>query len=133
MIEELNWSTRGITFDAMPAYNANINDLGIEKIKKFLANRKSALAGSTLYSTLDEAMHAYQIVTENHSHSHPTVAGVLLFGKNPQQFFSEARIMCNHFHGLEMGKEVIASKECVGTIDEQFRLAYNFVINCLNV
>lgn len=133
MIEELKWSARGISFDTMPVYQASLDDLDNEKIKEFLALRKSSNNNVHISpKTLEEAMNAYRITTNEVNNSYPTTCGILLFGKNPQYFFPEARIICNHFPGIELGSEVIASKECLGTLDEQFKAAYNFVLGCLN-
>jgi len=139
MIEELKWESRGIFFDEMPVYQAREDDLDKEKIKHFLLSRRSADVEKNLKTkkkivdaVLEEAMYSYKIMTKEHGHAYPTVLGILLFGKDPQFFFSEARIMCNHFSGIAMSPSVVASKECLGTLDEQFQTAYNFVMSRLN-
>jgi len=149
IIEELKWDCRGLSFDTMPVYQAKENDLDIAKIEKFLATRiqpspkamadfgqgprESRQPGRIDYVILHKAMLAYQIIAQEHDHYYPTTCGILLFGKNPQQFFSEARIMCNNFPGITLEREIIASKECLGTLDEQFQAAYHFVLNQLYV
>ncbi|MFA6526861.1 MAG: RNA-binding domain-containing protein [Candidatus Babeliales bacterium] len=133
MIEELKWDSRGLSFDVMPVYHASVDDLDKVKIKEFLTSRKSAIKGRPLSSkALQDAMHAYRITTKELDHCYPTTTGILLFGKQPQYFFPEARIMCNHFPGTQLGGKVIASKECLGTLDEQFEMAYNFMLSSLN-
>ncbi len=131
IIEELKLDSRGIPFDSTPMYQAKEDDLDLEKIRKFIASRKSAETGKSSEPSLNEAMLSYRIIAKEHERYYPTVCGILLFGKNPQHFFPEARIMCNHFFGNEMSKEVVTSKECLGTLDEQLHTAYNFVLNSL--
>jgi len=131
MIEELKWDSRGLSFDTMPVYRATEDDLDIAKIERFLATRKSAQSGQTAYDSIHKAMLAYDIMAREQDHYYPTTCGILLFGKNPQRFFSEARIMCNNFPGITLEREIIASKECMGTLEEQFQAAYHFVLNQL--
>lgn len=117
------------TFDTMPVYQAKEDDLDIEKIKRFLAMRKNAAHAT--FPSLEQAMLAYQIITKEQLHTYPTVCGLLLFGKSPQFFFPEARIMCNYFSGVDMTNPVIASKECLGTLDEQLHQARDFIVSQL--
>lgn len=131
IIEELKLENRGISFDCTPVYQATEADLDQKKITKFLKKRKSAQDKGAAYKTINEAMLAYKIIIREHNQNYPTVGGILLFGHNPQFFLSEARIMCNQFLGIEIGQQVNASKECLGTIDEQFKTAYDFVISRL--
>lgn len=131
LIEELKWDSRGIPFDTMPVYQAREDDLDLEKFQNFLKTRKSAQADSTTYLSLHDAMVAYRVMIKDLNNHYPTVCGILLFGKNPQYFFPEARIMCNYFAGIQLGGEVIASQECLGTLDAQFGMANNFVIRNL--
>jgi ATP-dependent DNA helicase RecG len=127
MIEELKLEARNISFDAMPVYQATEDDLNMKKITQFLKNRKSARKKGASYKSITDAMLAYKIITREHNQIIPTVCGILLFGNNPQFFFPEARIMCNQFLGITISKEVLASQECLGTLDDQFQAAHDFV------
>jgi len=131
MIEGLKLDARNISFDATPVYQASEADLDMNKIEKFLTKIKSAQNKSSTYASITDAMLAYKIIIRDQNQNIPTVSGILVFGKEPQFFFAEARIMCNQFLGIEIGQEVIASHECLGTLDEQFKAAYDFVISRL--
>jgi len=133
MIAELKLESRGISFDCTPVYQATEADLDQKKIARFLKKRKSAQGKNAADKTVDQAMLAYKIITREHNQNYPTVGGILLFGKEPQFFLSEARIMCNQFLGVTIGQTVNASKECLGTIDEQFNQAYDFVVSRLYI
>ena len=76
-------------------------------------------------------MRAYGLVADEQMQPYPTTAGILLFGKEPQQFFSEAFIICSNFAGIT-GREVISTRDCAGPLSEQFGEAYNFTISRLN-
>lgn len=133
MIEELKLEGRNISFDVTPVYQATEDDLDMDKISKFLKKRKSAKNKDASYASIIDAMLAYKIITREHNQNLPTASGILLFGKNPQFFFPEARIMCNQFLGVDIHHEVIASQECLGTLDEQFEKAYDFVVSRLYI
>ncbi len=129
IIEELKWRSRGLSYDTMPVYHAILKDLDLDKFKKFLALRKSDRKGK---KNIDDLLLSYHLITHEHAHTYPTVAGILLFGKDPQHFFSEAFIICTHFSGIE-GRNAIAARDCTGTLSEQFDDAYDFVLSRLNV
>lgn len=127
LIEELKWQTHGKSFDCMPVYQTNENDLDHKKIKNFLKKRKDRDSDKITKDTLV----SYYLIAQEHTHTYATTAGILLFGKRPQHFFSEAMIICSHFKGTE-GREAIASVDCVGTLFEQFETAYEFILSRLS-
>jgi ATP-dependent DNA helicase RecG len=127
MIEELRWQSRGKSYDGMPIYHATLQDLDNEAIQSFLENRK----GKKQFSNDKEALFAYNLATTEHAQTYPTVAGMLLFGKDPQKFISEAMIICTRFAGIE-GRDVLATIDCEGTIVQQYKSAFNFIISQLN-
>jgi ATP-dependent DNA helicase RecG len=127
MIEELRWQSRGIHFETMLQYRAGIKELDDKKIRDFLASRRSQKKVQ-----LNEAiMKAYHLVGKEHGKTLATNAGILLFGKRPQHFFSEAMIICTHFGGTS-GRDVVATIDCEGTIFEQFETAFAFLLNRLS-
>jgi ATP-dependent DNA helicase RecG len=127
LIEELKWQARGKHYDSMPVYQATEDELDPKKIKAFLSSRKE----DKMATISQELLLSYYLISQEHAHTYPSVAGILLFGKRPQHFFSEAMIICSHFKGIE-GREVIASIDCTGTLFEQFETAYNFIISRLS-
>lgn len=127
MIEELRWQGRGLSFDVMPIYQATLDDLDSNKISKFLEQRNKET--KTLVS--EEILKAYKLVAEEHAHIYPSVCGLLIFGKKVNYWFSEAMIICTHFSGVS-GREAIATRDCTGTLFEQFANAYEFVLSQIN-
>lgn len=127
MIEELKWQSHNIDFEKLPIYRAKVEHIDEQLVQKFLNSRRShAKAESSL-----EIMRSYSIITEEHHELYPTHAGMLLFGKDPQFYLSEAMIICCHFKGCE-GREAIASIDCVGTLLNQYYQAHNFILSRLS-
>jgi ATP-dependent DNA helicase RecG len=127
MIEELRWQSRGISFDSMPVHRATLDDLDNSKIIRFLGGRSTK--GKNIVS--DAVLRSYKLSVEEHTVQYPSVAGILLFGREPNYWFSEAMIICSHFSGTS-GRDVIATRDCEGTLLEQFETAYDFVVKNLN-
>ncbi len=48
-----------------------------------------------------------------------TVAGLLLFGRNPQAHLPFAMVSAVHFKGTEIGEEFLDRKEILGTLEDQ--------------
>ncbi len=128
MIEELKWQSRGRSFDMMPVYQATLEDLASEKIKEFLGRRQKTGGAVT---AIKDALYAYHLVVDEHTRSYPTVAALLVFGKDPQHFFNQAFIICTQFAGIS-GREARATRDCMGTLVNQFYEAYDFIVSKLN-
>ena len=127
MIEDLKWQSRGRSYDMMPVYQSSEKDLDDNKILDFLNSRKTARAKNIQKSILS----SYDLIVDEHSATYCTGGGILLFGNNPQKFFSESTILCTHFSGIS-GREALGSLECKGTLFEQFYMAHNFIVSRLS-
>ncbi len=125
-IEELRWQTTGIHFETLPVYRATIKDLDKKLFARFLQQRKND--GELEFSI--EILRSYGLLVTEHSHNYPTTAGILLFGKDPQKFFSEAMCICTHFQGNE-GRNVLATVDAKGDLLSQFNTTYDFVLSRL--
>lgn len=125
-IDELKWQTTGIYFENLSVHRATTDDLDVKLATKFFENRKNG--GEALFSL--ELLKAYGLINTEHSQSYPTIAGILLFGKKPQKYFSEAMCICTHFQGTE-GRDVLATIDCEGNLFTQFNTAYDFVLSRL--
>lgn len=126
-INELRWSSRGLSFDQLPAYQAKIIDLDKKEIVSRVP-RKFGL-NATISST---QLKSTGMICEENGQVWPSIAGVLLFTKRPQEFFSEAVVTCTRFKGIE-GREILASQDCEGNLFEQIELAYHFTRTHLNI
>lgn len=125
--EELKWQSRGITFDTLPQHQGNVEeDIDHQKIENFFKQRK----GRAKVTVTKELLEAYEITAQEHGKTYPTAAGILLFGKNPQKYFSEGIIVCTHYMGIE-GREALATIDCTGTLFEQYQEATSFMLSRL--
>jgi ATP-dependent DNA helicase RecG len=127
LIEELKWQARGKYYDMMPVYGTTENDLDREKILEFVQSRKVGKKAKISQSLLN----SYYLIIQEHAHTYATTAGILLFGKQPQHFFTEAMIICSHFKGIE-GRDALASIDCTGTLFDQFERAFDFIVSRLS-
>ena len=126
LIEELKWQARGITYDQLPLYHAHLDHLDTDKIHEFFKQRRNGAKAKVT----NEMLLSYQIIAQEHHHLYPTVGGMLLFGKNPQQILTESYVLCTHFAGVE-GREAISSRPINGTLFEQYDAAYDFILERL--
>lgn len=126
MIEELRWQANGMNYETFPNYRATKEDLDEKAIQQFLDHRKNHAHAECN----DPTLRAYSLLVMEHSKLYPTHAALLLFGKQPQFFLTEAMVICSHFQGTS-GREAIASVDCEGTLFEQFKQAYSFITSRL--
>ena len=125
--EELKWQSRGINFDALPVYQASIEEsLDEKKILDFFQKRK----GRDKVKVTPELLEAYELIINEHGRLYPTAAGILLFGTNPEKYFSEGMIICTHFAGVD-GREALATRDCTGTLFQQYQEATAFILSRL--
>lgn len=126
MIEELKWQSHNIEFEKLPVYRAKIESIDDKLVQKFLNSRRNhAKAEADI-----EMMRSYSLIVEEHHQMYPTNAGLLLFGKDPQFYLSEAMVICCHMKGKE-GRDAIASVDCVGTLLNQYHQAHQFILSRL--
>lgn len=127
IIEELKWQARGISYDQLPLYHTTFQDLDSAKIQYFLDHRRNGITSPLT----EDVMRSYDIIKKEHITDYATTAGILLFGKSPQKFLSEAYILCCHFSDFK-DREAIASRTCNGTLFEQFDASFDFIMERIN-
>lgn len=127
LIQELEWQSSGLSFETLPQYQMNEEDLDLKKIRHFLEIRKNGGKAEPN----KEILRAYNLIVEEHSKTYPTAAGLLLFGKNPQKLLSEAMIICSHFRGVS-GREALATVDCEGDLFNQFHQSEEFILSRLS-
>jgi len=125
-VNELQNQARGISADMVPLYNADSGVIEHNRVKTFLAARAAGFQGSVNHGVLK----AYNLIHEEQGRVFPTKGGILLFSDNPQQWLTEAFIICTRFKGIS-GRDAVSSRDCSGTLFEQFETAYDFIVNSL--
>jgi len=134
-----------VSFDESRVIGTQIDDLDMDKIERYfqrttgkriedfdidrlrlleskgiIISSSETLVGRWLSPRLD----AHSSETKSYS---VTVAGILLFGKNPQQFLPQSAIKMVRFKGIEVGCDFIDRREAVGTLPEIIEEAVIFV------
>ncbi len=117
---------RGDTgFEAQPISGATLADLDEQRILRYL----DRVAFSPT-EDIPQALLARGCVTYGQGPDGtaliPTAAGMLLFGRNPQQFLRSAEIICVRYAGDSMGDEFVR-QDLGGTLADQIRQAEAFV------
>lgn len=114
MIRELQWKAKGYSQDEMPIYATNSDIIDQKTLSDFLKQRKKSVVSHDVIVFMKH----YKLVLEEHHRCYATIAGILLFSKEPQRYLSEAFVICSHFQGKE-GRHVLATKDCMGTLFQQ--------------
>jgi len=99
-------------FDEEPVAGSRFEDLDPEAIRAFLA---------ALYDEPDEASERRLLLALQclDATGTPTVTGMLLFGREPQVRFLDARISAVLFKGTELTSEFVDRKEITGRLFDQ--------------
>lgn len=110
-------ATTGSTWDALPSENFDLKEVSKEYIRDFQKRvRQSQVPVQTLLRNLS-------LVTSNGG---PCNGAVLLFGRNPQQFFPEAQMKCARFAGTTSVR-FLDEMTIEGTLLNQLENALKFV------
>ncbi len=118
---------RSFSYDSMPVYDATIDDLDFEKFRDFLTLRRGGAKGPI---AIEDVLRSYYLITEEQGYTYPTVAGILLFGKDPQRFLAESYIICTEYSGIA-GRTVLSAISCLGSLFDQYFKAFRFVTDRL--
>jgi ATP-dependent DNA helicase RecG len=114
-----------VTFESEPARGATKDDLDWTQVEAY-ANSLSGMGGISPEQILIKR----GCLVRSELGVIPTHAGVLLFGKDPQQFLRSADITAARFAGKEMG-DVFTRQDITGTLPQQIRRAELFLADNL--
>ncbi len=114
-----------MTFESEVAHHARREDLDWKQVEAYAASL-SGMGGISPEQILIKrgclVRHEGDLV--------PTNAGILLFGKDPQQFIRGSDITAARFAGHEMG-DVFTRQDIAGTLPQQIRRAETFLVDNL--
>ena len=116
-IEELRRRKMNIGFDEIEVLEASIEDLAIENIELYLEKREKA-RDIPRASPDTEFLKKIKAVRQQNGTVHPTVAGILLFSNQPENYIPGAVIKCARFKGNEMD-EFIDQRIITGSLFTQ--------------
>jgi len=126
-IAEMHFHSVGTSWDKLPARDASIKDIDLEKVKRYIKK-----ANETGRRKIQEGESPLQVLEklELIKQGKPTWAAVLLFHKHPQRFLSQGVIHCGRFKEEAI---VIDDRMVEGTIVEQVEEAMDFIRKSINV
>lgn len=112
-----------VSFETEPAVGATLDDLNWEKIALYIRR----LHGQE-YKDLKAILMQRGCLVQRGATIHPTNAGVLLFGKDPQRFVRGADITAVRFAGEAMG-DTFNRQDINGTLPDQIQRAETFLVD----
>jgi ATP-dependent DNA helicase RecG len=113
-------------FEAQTVEGATVDDLDPQHIERYL-DRLMLQPADLAQGGWQATLHARGCLPASEANAfQPTVAGILLFGRNPQRFVRSAEIVCVRYGSDNMADEFIRL-EITGALPEQIRQAEAFV------
>lgn len=115
-------------YESQPVTEATVADLDQQQVERYL-NRIAVAPDDEPLAVL--AARGCIVRTPGFDLSTtptPTVAGLLLFGREPQRFLRNAELICVRYAGATMSDEFVR-QDLGGTLAEQVRLAEAFVVS----
>ena len=106
-------SSESLYYDELSIKNANFENIDLELFKSFL---KDYLYQSVSDINEQEVLSYLKNLILADKDLIPTVTGLLFFGKRPQSFLKEARIVCAYIEGDDIAIPPLDKKDIDGTI-----------------
>lgn len=117
-IAELYLATRGVTWDQTARPDATLDDIDRDKVQRFLARARAEREWAIDPETpVERALRQLNLV----QNGQPTIAALLLFGKNPQRFLVQAKVRCARFKGddeVEFLDLKVIEGDIIGQVEE---------------
>jgi len=113
--------------DEVPVLNTTIADLDIDAFAAYYQKIfDSSLENSDM--PLESMLENMRFIVDDVSgYKRLSLAGLLLFGKNPQDYLYHARISAVRWKGNEPGEEIIDRQEILGRLPQQIEQAEAFL------
>lgn len=111
-----------VLFEARRPAGASLDDLDLDQVQRYLAVTHFDPA------PWEKVLLQRGCLKQEGEQYWPTYAGLLLFGKTPQQWLPSATVLAAHFEGDSFSDQFV-KREFTGTLPEQLRQAFAFVAN----
>lgn len=116
-------SSRGLTWDQTPVEGATLADIDPAAVRRFLQVARTERQWDVRTDTpVKQVLRQVGLLVE----SRVTVAAILLFGRNPQQFLPQAVLRCGRFKGTD-AVHFLDMDSVQGNVIEQVERAMTFV------
>ncbi len=112
---------KSFVYDEMVVSDSDIEDINVKKLKRVYDNEFSI--------SIEDFMRNVRILSEDEEGNlRPTIAGLLVFGEEPQEFLQSSFIEAAVYRGKKQDSDdLVTSQKIVGTIDKQIDEAVEFV------
>nr|HID13292.1 hypothetical protein [Anaerolineae bacterium] len=107
----------GVEHDGQVVTQATLDDIDWDKVERYLALREQ-VTGRRVTIPPQQVLQARGCLAEAEGVLRPTVAGVLLFGVDPQAFLSRSYITVIRFRGRDMAHGYYDRRDLMGTLPE---------------
>ncbi|RMF31902.1 MAG: hypothetical protein D6752_01200, partial [Candidatus Nitrosothermus koennekii] len=112
-------------FDGQICKEASINDIDLDKVKEFVKKAKEARKFNAYRLSPKSILNKLRLIRDGKV----TNACILLFGKNPQDYFIQASIKCVRFNGIDITSDMLDFKDVEGDLFTQVDDAEKFIFN----
>ncbi len=126
-IAEMHFHSTGMSWDKLPARDATLEDIDLEKVKRYI--KKANEAGRRKIEDNEEPLKVLEKL-ELIKDGKPTWGAILLFRKGHKRFLSQAAIHCGRFKEETL---VIDDRMIEDNIIEQIDEAMDFIHKNINV
>ncbi|NLH38621.1 MAG: transcriptional regulator [Elusimicrobia bacterium] len=110
-----------IFYDELPVAKSSLDDMEYKDIYNFFNNYINIRVNE---NDINYFLKNFNIINQENI---PTIAGLLFFGKNPQKYLKEARIVCSYISGNDISEEPADLKNITGTIPEMINNVEQFI------
>lgn len=114
-------------FDDITVEGARIEDLDFDKISRYYRATRSAKVVEGDKRDIGFLAVQLGLARDSGTDIHPTVAAILLFGRNAQRFFPLSSVNAIRFRGSNQADPISDRQEIKGTIDEVIENSWDFV------
>jgi ATP-dependent DNA helicase RecG len=115
------------SFEALSPDGASLADIDWEKVEQYVAGSPALVAAQ---AGREEALLKRGCLIRTETGMRPTYAGLLLFGRDPQQWIHSSEILVARYAGMSMDDRFV-KEEIRGTLPQQIRRAEAFVADNL--
>lgn len=116
-----------IQLDETPVIKTSLRSIDVAKVNTFLAKLSQSPLNEDSDTSLTHELINLSILVAVDNTLHPSLGGILAFGKNPQKYFPSYSIQCGAYNGEDLAADTIREKDLVGTLDELIEDAIAFV------
>ena len=125
---ELARETGRIRFEDQICERASLEDIDEEKLQWYLTKRRTSRRKPPSEELDSAALLINLGAVRRYGHKLiPTNAGILFFGRNPQSFIPQSRLLAVRFEGRELSRTTIDDLDCQGTIWEIVEQTEEFI------